>query len=61
MNFQQEEGNALYLPEEDRARLAQKLLLSSDSPSAPENTEEWLSEARRRATELDAGVVQPIF
>jgi putative addiction module component (TIGR02574 family) len=57
MNLEQIEVAALHLSEEERAKLAQKLLLSLDAPT-PE--EDWLLEARRRARELDEGVVQPI-
>ena len=51
---------ALKLPLEQRAELAQKLLLSLDDPSEEELAETWLSEAERRAGELDRGEVQPI-
>lgn len=50
----------LELPPEQRAELAQKLLLSLDDPSEEELAEIWLSEAKRRAGELDRGEVQPI-
>ena len=51
---------ALELPPDERAELAQKLLLSLDDPSEDELSEAWLSEAKRRARELDRGEVQPI-
>ena len=51
-------NEALHLPMEDRAELAQKLLLSLDEPSSEEVEQEWLAEARRRAKEVDAGMVQ---
>ena len=60
MDFEQIENKALQLPEGDRAKLAQKLLLSLDSLSESEIAEEWLIEAQHRARELDAGTVQPI-
>ncbi len=60
MNLKQLEEEALHLPEEERAELAQKLLLSIDSPSEGEIAADWLLEARRRAKELDEGIVQPI-
>ena len=60
MDVKQIENEALRLPEEKRAELAQKLLLSLDSPSEEEITEDWLLEAHRRARELDDGTVQPI-
>ena len=60
MNLREIETAALHLPEEDRAELAQKLLLSLDIPSENEIAEGWLGEAQRRAHELDQGVVKPV-
>ena len=60
MNLKQIEIAALNLSEEERAALAQKLLLSLDSPSDAEIAEDWLVEAQRRARELDEGIVQPV-
>ena len=60
MNLKQIEDEALHLSEEERAELAQKLLLSLDAPTIEEIEEDWLVEARRRARELDDGIVQPI-
>lgn len=60
MNLKKIEGEALHLSEEERAELAQKLLLSLDVPTAEEIEQDWLVEARRRARELDEGIVQPI-
>ncbi|MCY3956247.1 MAG: addiction module protein [Nitrospira sp.] len=60
MNLKQIEDEALHLSEEERAELAQKLLLSLDVPTMDEIEEDWLIEARRRARELDEGIVQPI-
>ncbi len=60
MNLKQIEGEALHLTEEERAELAQKLLISLDSPSENEISEAWLKEAQRRARELDKGTIQPI-
>jgi len=54
------EHEALGLPPEDQAKLAQKLLLSLDSLSEDESNQVWLVEADRRARELDRGDVQPI-
>ena len=51
---------ALSLSLEDRAQLAQKLLLSLDILSEKERDEVWLTEANRRARELDRGEVQPV-
>ncbi len=58
--MKQIENEALHLSEEERAELAQKLLLSLDTPSQKEIEEDWLVEAQQRARELDEGVVQPI-
>lgn len=60
MNLKQIEDEALHLAEEERAALAQKLLLSLDAPTVDEMEEDWLIEARRRARELDEGIVRPI-
>ena len=54
------EHEALRLPPEDRAELAQKLLLSLDALSEEESGQAWLAEAGRRARELDRGDVQAI-
>jgi putative addiction module component (TIGR02574 family) len=54
------EREALRLSPEDRAQLAQKLLLSLDALSEEELENTWLTEANRRARELDRGEVQPI-
>ncbi len=60
MDPQTVEQEALLLPQEDRAKLAQKLLLSLDTLSEEESKQAWLVEADRRARELDNGDVQPI-
>jgi hypothetical protein len=60
LSLEQIENKALQLSEEDRAKLARKLLLSLDALSESEIAEDWLIEAQRRARELDAGIVQPI-
>ena len=46
MNLKQIEAEALHLPEDQRAELAQKLLLSLDASSEKEIAEDWLVEAR---------------
>ena len=51
---------ALRLPADERAALAQTLLSSLDEPSDSELEQTWLSEAVRRARELDRGEVQAI-
>jgi putative addiction module component (TIGR02574 family) len=60
MDLQTLEKEALRLSAEDRAALAQRLLLSLDDMPAEEIEEAWLSEANRRARQLDRGEVQPI-
>ncbi len=60
MKLNQIEAEALNLSGEERAELAQKLLLSLDSPSEEEIAEDWLMEAQRRARELAEGIVQPV-
>ena len=60
MKHQALQDAALNLPPDERASLARKLLLSLDAPSDEELAETWLSEAERRARELDRGEVQPI-
>lgn len=54
------EQEALRLPPEERAKLAQKLLLSLETLSEEELDQAWLVEADRRARELDRGEVQPV-
>jgi putative addiction module component (TIGR02574 family) len=54
------EREALHLPVLDRAKLADKLLLSLDDMSEHEVEEVWLDEAERRAAEIDQGLVQLI-
>jgi len=60
MNLKQIANEALRLSEEERAALAQKLLLSLEASAEDEIAENWLAEANRRARELDEGNVQPI-
>ncbi len=60
MKLKQIEDEALHLPEDERAELAQKLLLSLDAPFENEIAEDWLVEAKRRARELEEGTVQPV-
>ena len=51
---------ALSLPPDERAALAEKLLLSLDEPSDAELERTWLSEAVRRGRELDSGEAEAI-
>lgn len=60
MKLEQIENEALRLSEEERAALAQKLLLSLESLSEREIADDWLMEVQRRARELDDGTVQPV-
>jgi putative addiction module component (TIGR02574 family) len=60
MTLKDVEDGALQLSENERAELAQKLLLSLDVPSMKEIENDWLAEASYRANELDNGVVMPV-
>jgi len=60
MNAKQIEVEALHLTLDERAALAQKLLLSLDSPTPDDILGEWLVEARRRAQALDDGTVKAV-
>jgi putative addiction module component (TIGR02574 family) len=60
MERQKIEDEVLRLPKEERAQLIRRLILSLDSPSDEELRADWLHEARRRAEELDQGVVQVV-
>lgn len=57
MNSSAIEQSALGLPESERAHLVHVLLDSLDAPSGADIQDIWLSEARRRADEIDAGKV----
>lgn len=52
------EKEALHLPVDDRAKLAQRLLESLDELSEEEAEKLWLVEAERRAREIDEGKVR---
>lgn len=60
MKYKEIEDITLTLSTEDRAKLAQKLLLSLDSMTDKEIDETWLLEAEERAREIDRGEVKPI-
>jgi len=60
MILKQIESEALHLSEEERAHLAQTLLLSLDSPSDNEISDDWLIEASRRAIDIDNGTIQAV-
>ena len=55
MDFKSLEKQALDLPAQERAKLAQELLESLDSLSPAEREQLWLDEAERRARQLDTG------
>ena len=57
MNSSAIEQSALSLPQQERAHLVHALLDSLDTPSGTDIQDIWLSEARRRADEIDAGKV----
>ncbi|MCK9199631.1 MAG: addiction module protein [Gallionella sp.] len=50
------EDAALHLPEQQRAELAHKLLLSLEMQGESEIAAEWRNEAKRRADDLDSGL-----
>ena len=54
------ERAVLHLLVSERAELAYKLLLSEDNMSEAEIEAAWFDEAKRRAVEIDQGLVQPI-
>ncbi len=58
MTTDQLEQEALKLPAEQRARLAERLIASLDDEAEIEK--EWLAEVKRRDAELDAGSVEAI-
>ncbi len=57
MNSTAIEQSVLGLPKPERAHLAHLLLDSLDAPSETDIQNIWLSEARRRADDIDAGKV----
>ena len=58
MNSRAIEKEALELPVEKRAKLAQRLLESLEDLSEAEAEKLWLQEASRRAAEIDEGKVR---
>ena len=60
MKSKELQRTVLELPADERAELAQRLLLSLDDPSEEELSRPWLSEAAQRARDLDSGDVRPI-
>ena len=51
---------ALKPPPDERTSLARRLLRSRDEPPEEELAETWLSEADRRAREIDCGEARPV-
>ena len=60
MNIEIVRREALSLPVQQRAELAQQLLSSLDSLSEPEIETLWFQEAARRAAEMDQGITKRI-
>jgi putative addiction module component (TIGR02574 family) len=54
------ESKVMQLATEDRARLAERLILSLDAPSKEENLRLWVAEADRRLQALRAGKAREI-
>jgi putative addiction module component (TIGR02574 family) len=59
-SIEQLESEAMNLSLEERARLANKLLLSLDAPSEEENLALWVAEAEKRLQELREGRAKEI-
>ncbi len=55
MTTKQIEAAAIKLPKRDRARLANKLLVSLHSKREQRLLDEWLEEVQRREKDLDEG------
>jgi putative addiction module component (TIGR02574 family) len=60
MNFVSIEKQALTLPVQERARLAQRLLEGLDALAEPEAAQLWRDVAIRRAEEIDSGMVRMV-
>ncbi len=60
MNIETIRNQALSLPIQERAQLAEQLLASLDDLSEAETEQLWFQEAARRAAEMDQGLVQRI-
>ncbi len=60
MNLAQLESEIFALPLQDRAALAQRLLLSLEEVSPSEFDKLWGEESARRTAEFDAGNLQAI-
>lgn len=60
MTVQEIAKQALSLDLTDRAKVAEIILASIDSPSGLENSDLWMAEAERRKHEIDSGVVATV-
>lgn len=54
------EAEALKLPPEERARLAERLISSLDAKPDVDSEALWVREAKRRLAELESGAVEPV-
>ncbi len=59
-SFEEIEAEVMNLGLEERARLAEKLLLSLEAPSTEENLRLWVMEAERRLRDLREGRAKEI-
>lgn len=60
MNIETIRHEALLLPPEERAQLAEQLLSSLDALTETEIEQLWFQEAQRRADEMDKGLVERV-
>jgi putative addiction module component (TIGR02574 family) len=60
IDSQEIENEAMKLSLQERAALAEKLLLSLDAPSDAENLQLWVREAERRLKELREGTAKDV-
>ena len=60
MELKELENEAMKLNLEERAALAERLILSVDAPSDAENLRLWVSESERRLKELREGTATEV-
>lgn len=60
MDINQLESETMKLKIDERARLAEKLLLSLDAPTEEENLQLWVIEAERRLSDLREGKTKEV-
>jgi putative addiction module component (TIGR02574 family) len=60
MNSEQLETEVMKLSIEERAKLAERILLSLDAPSDEENLQLWVQEAQRRLKNLQEGKTKTV-